>query len=122
MRDSYQEYQAESLSSADTSRQLEQQIFVMQIAAGGGVGQYAVMFDSEAHSLGGFLWQTETLCHLCRGLRAELVQKNGQIEPITTPQRAPHTFRERVTAFGPLMEAAQREEAMAIESEIVGRG
>ena len=114
----YQKHRAQSLSVADMRREVQQEVFVVHVTTCRGVDHALIRVDHHFDDLAGGVRQAEAACHLLGRGRTELVEQHREIHPIAMSQRAPGALREHVVTLGPLVEAAEREEAVAIDGEI----
>ncbi len=120
VRDGYQEQQAEPLAIVNAGCQLQEQVFVVQVAAGGGVGEQSIVADDEAECLAGVVGYAESPAHGHRRFSAELVQQHAEVQPVASAERAPGSLGEGVARFRPFVQAAQGKEAVAVQGKIVG--
>ena len=104
----------------DACRELQQQVFVVQVTASGALRDGAVIGDGKCNSCLGFLRQANVGSRCRCRLWTNLMQQHRQVQPVAVAQRPPRALREWIATLAPLVETAQREKAVAVEREIAG--
>ena len=123
VRDGHQEHQAQSLAGADAGRQLEQQVFVVQVAARGGLGQAGGSCRRRSRA-------RRRRRRASRGARRRPSRTRGRARAAAPRGRASRggaaAARRARPSGSPLSvhscRRAQREKAVAVEGEVVGAG
>src|SRR5690348_4371319 len=109
MRDGDEEGSAEPLLCTDARREVEHEVFIVEVAPHNAIEDQLIRGDDALNGLASDARQSHALSDERGRICRELVQQHSQVRPVMIAKSAPDASSKRVVTLGPLVESAQRE-------------